>query len=284
MMLKILQQQQQLLKLRIMKKRILRSLTIAAAVAVSSTSFAQLPDDNKYDMEHIVTDIEGVDHDIQAILSSGKAVIIDAFADWCGPCWSYHVGGTLEELHDELPYVKIFGLEADPGVPEGNISNAATGLGDWTLGGTVGYVLADDNAVAGNLNLAYYPTLVLVCPDEDRTTSEIGQQSFATWKNAILNCEGLVTSVDENVAVSVTNVYPNPANETANVLFNVKEAGVATVEIINTVGQVVVSEQLGEVSGKQNVALNTANVANGMYIVKISVGENVTTSSLSIVK
>lgn len=263
-----------------MKKRILRNLSLVAALSVSSTMYAQLPDGGIYPNGHIVTDLDGNTHDIDAILASGKAVIIDAFADWCPPCWSYHVGGTLESLHDDLPYIEIFGLEADPSVPESYISNPGTGMGDWTLGGTVGYVLANDNVVAGNLNLAYYPTIVLICPDH--TTTEVGQQSYSTWKNAILNCPGLATSINETDAISVTSIYPNPATDIANVSFDVKDAGNAKIEILNAVGQVIISQDLGIVSGQQNVAISTSDLSTGIYIVRIFVGENITTSSLSI--
>ena len=109
-----------------MKKRILRNLSLVAALSVSSTMYAQLPDGGIYPSGHIVTDLDGNTHDIDAILASCKAVIIDAFADWCPPCWTYHVGGILEGLHEDLPYIEVFGLEADPSVPESYISNPGT--------------------------------------------------------------------------------------------------------------------------------------------------------------
>ncbi len=263
-------------------KTTLRNLSLLAALAIGGSASAQLPDGGVYGDGHIITDINGESHNIDNILFTGKAVIIDAFADWCPPCWTYHESGVLEELHEDLLYVEIFGLEADPGVPEANISDASTGMGDWTLGGSVTYTLADDDEIEDRINLGYYPTLVLVCPD--KSTTEIGQASYDTWKSAILNCPGIVTGMDENEAISLTNVYPNPANETANVQFLVKEAAMAKVEVLNALGQVVISQDLGQVSGTQNVALNTANVENGMYIVRLTVGDNIVTKSLAIEK
>ncbi len=194
-------------------KKTLRGISALAVLAISTGANAQLPDYGYYPAGHIITDIDGTSHNVDAILNSGKPIIIDAFADWCGPCWTYHVGGTLETVYNAIGdggtgSVKIFGLEADAAVPESYISNAATGQGDWTLGGTVEYPLADDDMISGNINLAYYPTLVLVCPD--RSTTEVGQVSATAWATAVAACPGL--SADDNDPRLVGNATPSQVN------------------------------------------------------------------------
>ena len=52
--------------------------------------------------EYVAKDINGNDHDIDAILKSGKSIMIDISAVWCGPCWTLHQSGALERLYKKF--------------------------------------------------------------------------------------------------------------------------------------------------------------------------------------
>ncbi len=188
--------------------KILRSIGVIAAFTASVGANAQIPDYGVWPAGVILTDIDGNTHDIDAKLDAGTSVLIDAFADWCGPCWTYHTGGTLEDLWASKGDggsgdVFIIGVEADPSVPESNISDAGTGTGDWTLGGTLDYPLANDDALAGIINLAYYPTLILICPD--RSVTEVGQASLSAWESAVDGCGAASTNTnDPKILTSTT--------------------------------------------------------------------------------
>ena len=65
---------------------------------------AQLPD-GSIAPDFTATDINGVEHNLYALLDSGYQVILNFSATWCGPCWSYHESGIKDELYE------VFGLE-----------------------------------------------------------------------------------------------------------------------------------------------------------------------------
>ena len=62
------------------------------------SSFAQLPN-GSLAPDWTLTDLNGTTHNLYSYLDSGYTVFIDFSAVWCGPCWSYHISGALENLY-----------------------------------------------------------------------------------------------------------------------------------------------------------------------------------------
>lgn len=81
--------------------------------------------------------------------------------------------------------------------------------------------------------------------------------------------------LQENANYSV-NVYPNPAN---NVITIANAAG-AQIDIYNLAGQQVASVA----SASANQAINVANLAEGLYVIRVANGNQVSTSKLSVVR
>ncbi len=92
-----------------------------------------------------------------------------------------------------------------------------------------------------------------------------------------------VTSVEENTVANNLNLFPNPSNTTANLTFDLNDKQEVTVNVYNSIGAVVYTENKGTLAaGKQNIVLNTEAYANGMYLVEIVAGENRSVSRLSV--
>lgn len=138
-------------------------------------SFSQLPT-GSIAPDFTLTDIEGNEYNLYSILDEGKSVLLDLFAVWCGPCWTFAETGVFDAFNETYGNsVVTLAVEADPTTPLGSLYGGGNSIGDWTE--LITYPLANDDLIADSsfYNLNYYPTIYLICPD--RTVTEIGQVS-----------------------------------------------------------------------------------------------------------
>ena len=219
----------------------MKKLLLFAICLTFSFSYAQLPP-NSFGEDFTLTDINGNEFNLHSTLDEGKTVILDLFATWCGPCWSFAETGVLEDLQDAYPDdVVCVALEADPSTPESEIYNS--GNGDWTT--VINYLMMDDpsGTVADDYALAYYPTIYKICPD--RMVTEIGQlTSVNAYVSEMNSCSSAQYSKDAkmlsyngdatycqgslNAAVTIQNYSVGASMTECNILTKVNGSVVDT--------------------------------------------------------
>ncbi len=169
-------------------KRTLPLLTLLCLM--SSIAFGQLAP-NSIAPNFTTTDINGNTITLYDLLDEGKTVILDVFAVWCGPCWSYHQNHILEDAFNQFgpegtDELYVIAIEADGSTNESCITSATDcngfSYGDWTEG--ISYPIVDDASLNGLYNINYFPTIYMIYPN--RLVSEMGQVDgsvLEAWKN-----------------------------------------------------------------------------------------------------
>lgn len=129
---------------------------------------AQLADGSQVPAGLTLTDINGNVHVVQDYLDSGKVVLIDIFATWCGPCYFLHTNHVLKDLWDAYgpegtDELVVFSIEGDNTTSHDDLLGTGTNTqGDWVTG--VPYFIVEDNTVPAKFNLTYWPTMYIIRP------------------------------------------------------------------------------------------------------------------------
>ena len=99
----------------------------------------------------------------------------------------------------------------------------------------------------------------------------------------------VITSAEEPVERAGTfrliGNYPNPFNPTTNIVFELGTASEVTLGIYNILGQQVQSMELGmRNAGEHRVNFDATNLTSGVYFVRMQVGYDVQTHSMTLIK
>jgi len=170
-----------------MKKKLLIAIV---ALFTFNNAQAQLPN-GSVGLDFTVTDLDGTSHNLYSYLDNGYTVFIDFSATWCGPCWSYHISGALEDLYMNhgpagMPNVSasttddvmVFFIEGDESSLAA-LQGGSGSQGDWITGTPYPiiptYSGTNSTQVVSDYQIGYWPTVYQICPD--RIVTECGQAS-----------------------------------------------------------------------------------------------------------
>ena len=181
-----------------------------AVLTISSTALAQLPS-GSIAPDFTATDINGDEYNLYDLLDEGNTVILDFYATWCGPCWSYKQTHIFADLWNSFGPegsgdLYIFALESDDSTTDADLNGTGSNTaGDWVTG--TPYLMFDNMSdVFDAYDNAYYPTIYTVCPDG--TLNANGVMEYTLVESGQATFDGHVAAAFMDCSNSITGAAP----------------------------------------------------------------------------
>ena len=110
---------------------------------------------------------------------------------------------------------------------------------------------------------------------------DMGTKEILNANNVISSFVGVnAPGFEKSVAV-----YPNPFGEYTNVTFNLDNASKAGIEVMDIMGKTVyIINERKFAAGLNNIRVASDNLPNGMYILKLTIGNQTITRKISVIK
>lgn len=121
--------------------------------------------------------------------------------------------------------------------------------------------------------------------DNDSTIIVSSNGKYNSGEKKDIKLVSVIGLNDVENNISYINVYPNPVKDIANLDITLSESSNATIQVVDLMGRTLID--LGTKSfkaGQNSIELNTTNLSNGMYFVKINSNNGVATKKITVSK
>lgn len=151
-----------------------------------------------------------------------------------------------------------------------NLSAAEASSFEWEFGdGSVSneYIVAHQYADSSSYNCRLTIQTAEGCSNTFNVHLDLENRTFTGQPEyAVLND---AQDVEKNEEIPI-RIYPNPAQQRANLLYESPENSDITIEIIHTNGQLIRVEKAAVHPGTNTLSLNLSDLSNGAYVVRLT--------------
>ena len=179
--------------------------------------------------------------------------------------WNIVDDETGEELYEDGPYST-------------SMKNEIVFDEDLVLPGTGCYTFTFfDNAGDGLTGSGYFE----LTDAADNILAE-GEEDVAFKKMASLKVTGLNT-VDDELMLGGTNVFPNPTSNSFTYTFNLMEATTVEIVVVDMLGRELIAVANAQLNaGNHTYTIDASNFADGMYFVKSTFNGTTATTNVTV--
>lgn len=216
-------------------------------------------------------DCDGVSTDLFQQLDSGKVVVIC----WVMPCstcipaskTSYNVSQSYQTTH---PGRVLFYLCDD------YANTSCASINSWANSNSIPTSATSKRFSNTLINMLHYgstgmPKIVVVGGNNHKVYYNSNNAVNATELQSAINTALNANSIQEtDVLATDINLFPNPVNELLSFTFTSEKQQAINIEIFDFTGKKLFTNNLKSEAGINKTTINTAEFANGSYILKIS--------------
>ncbi len=122
----------------------------------------------------------------------------------------------------------------------------------------------------------------VVLPPANHVTNDDGTEEAEEAYNEMVETDGTGQNVQTAPTIDGLSLFPNPANERTNLVFELNEGQEVQITVSDMNGRTIESFQTGAANGQNVVAIPTDRLGQGLYLVRLNAGGTIRTTKLMI--